>query len=172
MSTARDAWTREFGAHDRTVGNKTYRNLVLFTRPCATCGAKFGIYVTQAVAEGHKSNNNFGLKNCEVHRSGTADREELSALRFYKQTTAAELTELYARNKALFEELQVCKAKLAQFDLPAMMEAGAEHAAEVLGASEVGMFTPVDISFVRDAIGCEPVQNTMGSGVAFPWNKT
>lgn len=166
-SNSRDAWTREFGTHERTLKGKTYRNLVQFIRPCATqgCGSRFSIYVTQAVADGHKSNNNFGLKNCELHRNGTADREELAALRLYKHTTAAELTELYGRNKALFEELQVYKAKLATYDLPAMM-----LNEKTLEDAMVAFKT--DPTLTIKPIGCEPVQNTKSSSVAFPWEKT
>jgi len=149
MTSKRDTWQREPGAHDIEQHGRKYRNLVLFTRPCATCGERFGIYVSQAVADGHKSNNNFGLKNCEAHRTSAVDKAEVVALRTANATMQEELKGLYARNKLLFEELQTYKAKVAQYELgPAM--AAFEATADM---------------------GCEPVQNTSPSVLPskMPW---
>lgn len=195
----RDPWQREPGAHDIERGGKKYRNLALYTRACATCGTRFGIYVSQAVADGHKSNNNFGLKNCEQHRTSAVDRADAVALRTANATMRDELTGLYARNKAIFEELQQCKARLATYELgPAMifhvdsltadgmlkpgaqpvpaMELNARTLEDALvtfnSDPTLSVKTHVDFKGITDfAIGCEPVQNTISSEVAFPWNK-
>lgn len=161
----RDPWQREPGAHDIERGGKKYRNLALYTRPCATCGTRFGIYVSQSVADGHKSNNNFGLKNCEQHRTSAVDKADATALRTANATMREELTGLYARNKAIFEELQQSKARLAVYELAPAMEAAAVEAA-FTGQSTVRVFA------TEDGIGCEAVQNTTNSVLPFkmPWD--
>lgn len=50
------------------LGATDHRNLVEFSRPCATCGVVFSIFVTQRIASGMADTNNFGLRNCEKHR--------------------------------------------------------------------------------------------------------
>jgi hypothetical protein len=147
----REEWTKG-QTGDHFIKGKKYRNLTEFYRPCQSCGKPFSVFVTQKVADGHADSNSFGLKNCEEHRrQKPAEAPELSQLRTYKATTDEELQALYDRNKELFEELQVCKARLAQYELASAMA----------------------------AIGCEPVQNT-SNGVAhapaaepltFPWDK-
>lgn len=113
----RDAWARVDGVHEIRKNGRHYKNLVGYVRPCATCGEPFTIHVSQAVANGQASNNNFGLKNCELHRQTMVDKNEVEKIRSANVTMAAELTAVYARNKALFEELQVMKARLAQYEL-------------------------------------------------------
>lgn len=126
--TKRDAWARTDGVHEINLKGKKYRNLVRFVRPCATCGELFAIFVSQAVANGEATNNNFGLKNCELHRQTMVNKSEVEKIRSANVTMAAELTAVYARNKTLFEELQVVKGRLAQYELtPALAAMGAVH---------------------------------------------
>lgn len=117
MTSKRDPWQREPGVHDIERNGRAFKNLVLFTRECVTCKARFGIYVTQRVADGYGSNNNFGLKNCELHRSGQVGKAELEAMRTANATMKEELAGLYERVRLLFEELQQTKARLAQYEL-------------------------------------------------------
>jgi ribosomal protein L37E len=98
----RSEWTR--GAPG--FGRK--KNLVEFTRPCATCGKSFAIHVTEKIADGHADTNSFGLKNCEEHRRNN---------RPAKRDLEAELAILYERDKAQFVEIQELRAKLAAYEL-------------------------------------------------------
>lgn len=126
MTDKRDAWLRSDGVHEIEKNGRHYKNLVRFVRPCASCGEPFAIFVSQAVANGNATNNNFGLKNCELHRQTMVDKNEVEKIRSANVTMAAELTAVYARNKTLFEEMQVIKARLAQYELtPALAAAGA-----------------------------------------------
>ena len=123
----RDGWERaSTGA--QTIKGKAYRKLVEFTRPCATCEKPFSIFVTEKIANGHADSNSFGLKNCEVHRRNKAapDLGEQEKLRTANVTMSEELAGLYASNRDLFAELQVIKARLARYELPAAM-AAQEH---------------------------------------------
>lgn len=125
MTDKRDAWARSDGTHEIQKNGRHYKNLVRFVRPCATCGEPFAIFVSQAVANGQATNNNFGLKNCELHRQTMVDKNEVEKIRSANVTMADELTAVYARNKALFEELQVMKGRLAQYELtPALAAIG------------------------------------------------
>jgi len=45
-----------------------HRNLFEYSRPCATCGAPFSIFVTRRIAIGEASTHNFALVNCTLHR--------------------------------------------------------------------------------------------------------
>jgi hypothetical protein len=96
----RTGWTR--GAAD--LGRK--KNLVEFSRPCATCGKPFSILVTKKIASGKADSNSFGLKNCEEHRRGTAPKRDLEA----------EIAILQKRDKELFAENMALKAKLAALE--------------------------------------------------------
>jgi len=123
----RAGWDRMPGTHDIDNGKgKTYRGLVRFERPCATCQEPFAIHVTQSTADGEASNSGFGLRNCEKHRmkmvpAGTGiSVVEAEKLRTANATMKEELTGLYARNSALHAENQVLKSKLATYELPTM----------------------------------------------------
>lgn len=152
----RSEWTRgEVGPV--TIGKKTYKNLIEFTRNCQTCNEPFPIYVTSKIANGHADSNSFGLKNCPAHRRNrtATDEQEIETLRTANVTMREELTGLYEQMRTQFEELQVCKAKLAQYELgPAL--------AAVVDESGVAHW----------AIGCEPVQNTTHSALPnrMPWD--
>lgn len=119
----RTAWTRGT-AGPQKIGSKRYKHLVEFSRPCATCKQPFSIFVTDKIAEGLADSNNFGLKNCELHRRGGApvNAEELETLRSKDRVMADELAALYALNKELAEEVAALKERLAKYELqPAML---------------------------------------------------
>lgn len=101
------------------IKNRTYKNLVEFTRPCVTCQQRFSIFVTKKIADGHADSNSFGLKNCEAHRRSrpALDGPDGEALRMANSVMRQELEGLYARDKELFAENQLLKAKLAQYEL-------------------------------------------------------
>lgn len=65
---SRAGWVQIPGTHEFSYKGRSYRNMARFERPCATCGENFPIFVTQKVADGGASSNNFGMKNCEKHR--------------------------------------------------------------------------------------------------------
>ena len=118
----RSEWTRG-DAGPKTIDGKNYKNLTEFSRPCQSCGDAFSIFVTTKIANGHADSNSFALKNCPKHRRNRTptDESEVDTLRTANVTMREELTGLYATNKELFDELQVCKAKLAQYELPAAL---------------------------------------------------
>lgn len=105
---------------------KTYRSMVRFERPCATCGERFGIHVTQSTADGEAHNSSFGLRNCEKHRMKMVrpgigvSFDEAEKLRTANVTMKEELTGLYAQNSALHAENTVLKARLSVYELPGM----------------------------------------------------
>jgi hypothetical protein len=99
----RTDWTRTAEG----LGRK--KNLVQFSRPCATCGNSFSIVVTKKIADGKADSNSFGLKNCEEHRRGTKPASDLETMR-------AELAVLKQRDKELFAENQALKAKIAALE--------------------------------------------------------
>lgn len=119
----REEWTRG-GSGPKVIKGKTYKNLSEFMRPCATCGEPFSIFVTGKIASGHADSNSFGLKNCEKHRRNKAG-SELDAVTMANSVMKEELAGLYVRNKDLFAEVQVLKARLAVYELPAAMAAQA-----------------------------------------------
>lgn len=126
----RAGWERMPGTHDIDNGKgKTYRGLVRFERPCATCRVPFGIFVTQGTADGEARNSSFGLRNCEKHRmkmvapGAGMPFDEAEKLRTANATMKEELTGLYARNSALHSENEVLKARLATYELPSMASA-------------------------------------------------
>lgn len=143
----RAGWERMPGTHDINNGKgKTYRGLTRFERPCATCQERFGIYVTSYVADGVGYNTSFGLRNCEKHRmkmvaaGSTASSDELEKLRMANKCMKEELDPLYARNTALFAEVQILKAenstlrnKFAPYELQPAMERQAALPADVVG---------------------------------------
>lgn len=109
----RTDWRRGLtGTHK--IKDREYKNLTEFSRPCANCGNRFSIFVTDKIAAGHADSNSFGLKNCEQHRRSPvrADNAELERLRMANSVMKQELEGLYARDHALFAELQECKARL------------------------------------------------------------
>lgn len=119
----RTGWTKG-RAGPKVIKGREYTNLVEFSRPCATCQKIFSIFVTNKIAAGHADSNSFGLKNCDQHRRNKAsDDAELNTLRTANVTMREELSALYARDKAQFEEAQALKARLALYELPLAMEA-------------------------------------------------
>ena len=108
----RSEWIRgETGP--QKIGTRSYKRLTEFSRPCATCKQPFSIFVTEKIAEGLADSNNFGLRNCEVHRRGAAplDREELESLRTKDRVMADELSGLYATIRDLKERLAKAEAR-------------------------------------------------------------
>jgi hypothetical protein len=148
--------------------NGDYIHLYRVTRPCATCRGEISLSVSRKALQGFTKNAGLLLRNCPTcraerknggpgSRGGTSrptvqstpaqapiDTTELEQLRMYKATVAEELAGLYSRNSELFAEVQVLKARLAQYELPAAMR----------------------------AIGCETVQNTMESNLTYPWQSS
>lgn len=112
----RTAWTRgTTGPHK--IKNKTYNNLVQFTRKCASCENTFSIFVTPKIADGHADSNSFGLKNCAEHRRQSIPRAG----------DETELATLRMANKVMKQELDGLYERLAQYELPAAMR---NHAAQ------------------------------------------
>lgn len=110
----RTDWVRDTSDEPIKVGKKTYKNLVRFSRACATCAQPFSIQVTRKIADGLADSNNFGLRNCEKHRrSGSGDNPETIMV---NNVMKAELEGCYAT----IRELQ---ARLALYELPAAMRA-------------------------------------------------
>lgn len=109
----RTPWTRGPDG-PKFIKNRTYRNLVEFSRPCATCQKPFSILVTNKIASGTADSNSFGLKNCPEHRRSSVrvDNTELETLRMANQTMRQELVGLYQRDKDMFAEVQALKAQI------------------------------------------------------------
>ena len=110
----RSEWIRgETGP--QKIGTRSYKRLTEFSRPCATCKQPFSIFVTEKIAEGLADSNNFGLRNCEVHRRGAApiDSEELESLRTKDRVMADELSGLSATIRDLKERLAKAEARPA-----------------------------------------------------------
>jgi len=124
----RDGWARTADG-PKVVKGKTYKNLVEYTRLCSVCSESFSIFVTKKIALGHADSNSFGLRNCEKHRRSKlqATNSELSDLRTANVTMKAELDGLYERVKVQFEEIQVLRASLAKYELPAALVLGQEQ---------------------------------------------
>jgi hypothetical protein len=119
---SREPWTRGLDG-PKVIKGKVYKDLVEFSRPCTSCKQPFSIFVTRKIADGQADSNSFGLKNCPEHRRNktAAAQEETDALRMANNVMKAELEGLYARDSALFAEVQELKAKLAKYELqPAM----------------------------------------------------
>lgn len=117
--------------HDRTewrqgqegtkvINGRSYKNLTEFTRPCAACGERFSIFVTEKIALGHADSNSFGLKNCEAHRRSKTTVSD-DTLQTSNQTMREELAGLYQRDKEQFAEIQTLKARLAAYELQGAM---------------------------------------------------
>lgn len=148
---SKEGWTHDLDHDKITLGRKAYRNMEEWSRPCAVCGEKFSIFVR---ASGGVINSSFGLRTCKVHRGerpgayGSAAPGEVQTLRSANVTMREELTGLYERMREQFEELQVCKAKLASF----------------YANAEPFVLSP-------EVVGCEPVQNTTNSALPskLPW---
>jgi hypothetical protein len=152
---SREGWTRgEPGP--KSIKGKTYKNLIEFTRECSACAKPFSIFVTSKIADGGADSNSFGLKNCEEHRRNKSTGE-IGELRTANVTMSEELQGLYGRVKDQFEEIQVLKAKLAKYELPAAM---VDHAASLMTAAVASPF-----------VGCETVQNTTNGALPskLPW---
>ena len=110
----RSEWIRgETGP--QKIGTSSYKRLAEFSRPCATCKQPFSIFVTEKIADGLADSNNFGLRNCEIHRRGAApiDSEELESLRTQDRVMADELSGLYATIRDLKERLAKAEARPA-----------------------------------------------------------
>lgn len=127
---SKDGWTMDREHEKITLGKKSYRNMEEWSRQCVVCGAKFSIF-TRANAE--SLNSSFGLKTCEAHRGqrpgtvqGLPDPNEFEKMRAANATMTQELTDLHAYSKALFEDNQRLKARLATYELQGAMEAHAE----------------------------------------------
>ncbi len=104
---SRNGWERG-NTGPTKIKNKTYPKLVEFSRPCATCGQKFSVFVTEKIADGHADSNSFGLKNCEDHRRNrtAADNTEVEMLRTANKTMTDELTAAYSQIRTLTESLK------------------------------------------------------------------
>lgn len=122
---SKDGWNHNRDHDKIRLGRKEYRNMEEWTRPCAVCGEAFSIFVR---ANGNGLvNSSFGLRTCQKHRGekpgvgGVPAPGEFDALRTANATMREELDGLYVRLREVFEELQVCKAKLSAYELqPAM----------------------------------------------------
>lgn len=127
----RTGWTKgatgNVSIRRRDGTEKTYKNLVEFMRPCATCAENFSIFVTPKIAAGHADSNSFGLKNCEKHRRSSIRKAEpeLEKLRMANAVMKEELSGLYGRLSEMFDETQRLKARLAKYELQPAMEAQA-----------------------------------------------
>jgi hypothetical protein len=110
----RSAWTKA-GSGPQTINGKSYKNLVEFKRPCATCGEPFSIFVTNRIASGHADSNSFGLKNCEQHRRGGRTNAEEQA----KDLAIRNLRDECESHLAYIQEL---KAELALYKPPTAQE--------------------------------------------------
>lgn len=108
----RSEWTKGDGG-PKTIKNRTYKDLVEFTRPCATCGQPFSIFVTKRIASGHADSNSFALKNCEAHRRNkmAADTQELK--------DAIEIRDIEL--DVLRTKVADLEARLAKYELPAAL---------------------------------------------------
>lgn len=121
----RTEWTRA-SSGPQTIKGKTYRSLVEFKRPCATCNEPFSIFVTEKIASAHADSNSFALKNCEAHRRNKSNGD-MGALAMANGVMKDELDGLYSRISELFAENQVLKARLAGYELQPAMAAVAEN---------------------------------------------
>lgn len=117
----RDVWTRgESGPKE--IKGKTYKNLVEFSRKCASCSEPFSIFVTQHIASGKADSNSFGLVNCEQHRrnksnANVADLEmQLQAERVKNHMIQMHCEELECSVRVMHE-------KLSKYELPEMLRA-------------------------------------------------
>lgn len=116
----RSEWTERVDGGHVKIKNRTYPNLVEFSRPCVTCQKLFSIFVTKKIADGLADSNNFGLKNCEEHRRKAVTSDmQTEQLRMVNNVMKDELAGLYAQVKGL-------NARLAQYELPAAMAAQAQ----------------------------------------------
>lgn len=144
----RDGWS-EVATHSSIVlHGKQYRHMKEWSRPCVVCDAKFSAFENATRAD---ANSQFSNKTCTAHRgllpalekgfiawskeagaivpgakcggSSAEGGEDLERLHMMVATMKEELDPLYGRNKELFAEIQVLKAKLATFLLQPAMEA-------------------------------------------------
>ncbi len=130
---SKDGWTLEREHEKVQLGKKQYRNMEEWTRPCGVCGEKFSIFTR---ANGNVINAAFGLKTCKPHRgqlsavaaSGpgvenvTALRAENEKLERALRNTNDYCATVEKMQREQFEELQVVKARLAKYELPAAFE--------------------------------------------------
>jgi hypothetical protein len=121
----RSKWERGHSG-PQTINGKGYKNLTEFKRPCVACGELFSIFVTSKIAAGHADSNSFGLVNCEAHRKNKSNGE-VDQLRGMVATMKEEIDPLYARNRELFAEVQVLKARLATYELQGAMASVAQN---------------------------------------------
>lgn len=119
-----------------------FLHLYRVTRSCKSCHAEISIDVTKRALLGQAKNAGLQLRNCPKCRAdrkagGPGSRgglsrpvaepvesgNELERLRTANATMTEELSGVYARNKELFAEVQVLKARLAVYELAPAMQA-------------------------------------------------
>lgn len=174
-----------------------FRNLHTLERECPTCGNVIKIDVTARAITGQAINHGLALRRCkkcrEALKTGGAQYDARRQMGESARTAPVEakpaaqavvpadnaemqreiedmrieLDGLYERYKLVFDELQPLKAenkilrdKLAKYELPAAMAAKTAAPAFPSLKPQLGFNRP---------IGCEPVQNTTGSKLTFPW---
>lgn len=188
---SREGWVHMTDHSSTYIEGKQYKHMREWSRPCAICGGAISAFEKMGTVD---ANSRFSNRTCKDHRGllpafekgfiawskeagaivaghscrggAAVDTEALEELQGLRELTvewgavwkachplliahglvgidtfAAALQRLAEHDRAAFEEVQVLKAKLAQFDL----------------------------STAFAAIGCEPVQNTTGSKLTFPW---
>lgn len=124
----RTEWTKG-NSGPQTIKGKSYKELTEFTRPCATCGEPFSIYVTKKIANGHADSNSFGLKNCEKHRRNkpAVDNDEIEELKRVNAVLLASLADAEKLVAQAYAELDALKAK---YELPGALQRTAEASKE------------------------------------------
>lgn len=166
-------------------------HLYRLRKNCAQCQREMVLDVTRAAIIGEAKNAGLHLSRCPKCRAASksegatsrpytkedepvaqvqstpADNTELEQLRTWKATVTEELAgydHLRREYNTLFNEVQPLKAeihelklRLAKFELSGTM---AEKAALPSLKPQLGF---------RQPVACEPVQNTMGSKLTFPW---
>lgn len=117
----RKDWVRDTTTDEHKVGNRTYKNLVRFSRSCATCAQPFSIFVTTKIADGNADSNSFGLRNCEKHRRTHGIDPEMAMAN----------TIMKAELDGCYEQIKYLKARLALYELPAAMHALAGNGTQI-----------------------------------------
>ncbi|MEL7086878.1 MAG: hypothetical protein AAGL98_00300 [Planctomycetota bacterium] len=127
----------------------SFVHLYRVTRPCVTCGTEISLDVSKRALDGEAKNSGLLLRNCPTCRAarkngapgsrGGKSRPQAPASEHapapaatpaagpYAEVVrerdeyAETIMELTSRNRALFEELQQCKARLATYELQGAM---------------------------------------------------
>lgn len=120
--------------------NGDFVHLYRLTRPCNTCGAEMSIDVSKRALEGKARNAGLLLRNCpkcrEERKNGgpgsrggksrptvdspnapPADKSELERLQMMVNNLKAEVDPVYERNREMYAENQVLKARLSKYEL-------------------------------------------------------